>query len=902
MVAAISPLMYLFAAGVLLASLGLAGLLWLVLGAGPRRGRAYRRAQRLLHAGAWKQALAIVRTLRNARLRSALWQGRLRNLEGECLKQAGDVALQERRYEQALEQSLASAELLGLDGKEIRNFIVDRVLSDARQHFAQSQESADQQAEDLLSRLILVQPDCAEAYFWLGMCQARGGAVDLALASFEKSAALGNKRFVDPPLYQGALLLSQGRAQEALRCLGEANRVDSSCPLVTWQLGMALVSANGDCNLAVRALNRALGERGLVQWLSNSSRAWVEAFPEGSSYVRRLASKHRFSCPVFGSDFAAMIRQGQLTLAQAQGRLGNFQESAELYRKILGEVPPTPALLQGLGISLARLDRYDEAFKHLRAALEQEEPKTHQTGGYLALCGALGKPSRPEDKARNVQWAIRLLARFDVLGDLDWARINNLVFAEARQLHLPLELADQARLAQVLVSVSAFDALSAQALAHLAATHPDSVQREHACLYCHAAQQHGVTLPQDLQMFGLLFRNEPAARTFFAERQWSLEEAVFTYLERCAAQRPGHFPVELGPNFPPTGEKLLLDRSQNQLTSGQKEAALATAEVLAKLAPQSSAAHDWLAQVHYRLGQLAAAAEELRRVQQLRPDDYVPVLREAIVQQQLDNRQAVRHAIRRALAMTIEKARSATALLGARLVLKGVADDAQEAARGLQEAGRLLEECLRAEPGNLEALWQLAAVRLLQGDGAGVAELAPALTRPDARDPRIHFLAAVSHLAAGDPIQAQAAAERAATEPALASECHYLQGLAALHRNERPAAVTALEKAAANGSSSANHARALLGSLLFENSQFEDAVKRWQGVEKPKQSIWRIEEPLRSTVYLTALKAFAERHYELAAERFHEAGKLGLRERNLGALIGLSLVRAGQRLLFDNGE
>ena len=39
--------------------------------------------------------------------------------------------------------------------------------------------------------------------------------------------------------------------------------------------------------------------------------------------------------------------------------------------------------------------------------------------------------------------------------------------------------------------------------------------------------------------------------------------------------------------------------------------------------------------------------------------------------------------------------------------------------------------------------------------------------------------------------------------------------------------------------------------------------------------------------------------YEQAADRFREAGKLGLRDKRLGPLLTLALVKAGQRLLFE---
>ena len=85
----------------------------------------------------------------------------------------------------------------------------------------------------------------------------------------------------------------------------------------------------------MRALQRAVGPRGLVLWQQNPQRAWVEAFPEGRSYVRRLATKYPYVCPLLGSDLVHIIRQGNLALAQAFYRGGNFQEAADLYTKLM---------------------------------------------------------------------------------------------------------------------------------------------------------------------------------------------------------------------------------------------------------------------------------------------------------------------------------------------------------------------------------------------------------------------------------------------------------------------------------------------------------------------------------------------------------------------------------------
>jgi tetratricopeptide (TPR) repeat protein len=293
-------------------------------------------------------------------------------------------------------------------------------------------------------------------------------------------------------------------------------------------------------------------------------------------------------------------------------------------------------------------------------------------------------------------------------------------------------------------------------------------------------------------------------------------------------------------------------------------------------------------------------------VQRLRPKDYSPALRLAIIAQELGDGEALRQWINRALAVAVGPARTHAALLGARLLLRSATingsavtlEKTTDVTKNLQDAGRLLEECLRAEPGHVDACWQLAAVRVALADSAGLAQLAPHMERPDVEDARFHYLGAVCQLACGNWKAAVEAARRAAVDSSLEADAHYLQGLALLHVPDRDAARTALEKAATSASRSAEHARALLGNLCFLSGQYDQAVQRWQAIGKPAQSFWKLDEPLRSTLYLTALQALSEERYELASERFREAAKQGLRERKLGPLIGLSLVKAGEKLLF----
>src|SRR5262249_43852617 len=286
------------------------------------------------------------------------------------------------------------------------------------------------------------------------------------------------------------------------------------------------------------------------------------------------------------------------------------------------------------------------------------------------LCGALGKPTREEERPRNVTWAIRLLGRFDVPADPEWARLHERVFAEARSLGLPLGVEDQLRLCQMLVAVNATTASAAAAYDPLPATFPEAVRSEHAWLYCRAALEHGVSSPRDLIFFNRTFREEEAARAFFAARNWDFDGLEYAYLERAAAQRPGQFPEELGPAYPARGAERLLERSRLLERAGQPDAARAAALVLLKLAPASAAAHDRLACLHYRAGNLDQATALLEAWQRLEPANYWPLVRQAVMRQQGGDPAGSRAALRQALRLTDGALRGSLAFLGARLALQ----------------------------------------------------------------------------------------------------------------------------------------------------------------------------------------------------------------------------------------
>ncbi len=873
--------------------------LWLAVGAGPRRRRAYTRAQELLEKGNWREAVEIIEPLRTAPGQTPEWQKRWQKASGEGQLLAVDQALKEKRYEEALRHAVVAAPLLSLAETDQRTRVVEAMLAEVRRLFASTDAEEVDRVYQMLDRVFAVQPVCPEASFWKALCLIRQGQLEPAQASLMTAFEQSGKQFLDPALYLGALLHQMGKPQEGIRFLAEANRVDASCPFITWQMGLSMVAAGNDPGLAVRALQRAIGPRGLGMWKDNPSRAWVEAFPEARSFVRRLATRHPYTCPIFGGDLNILLRQGQLALAQALYRQGNFQEAADLYTRLMQDSPPTLVLLRGLGLSLARLKRYDQAYKHLRTAMEMEGGKDAFTAGYLALCGAMGKPTNPDDRPKNVAWAIRLLARYQLPGNAEWAALYSAVFAEARSLKMAVGEVDQVQLCQTLAGVHATDPLAAAAYSSLAESFPQAVTPHFAWLYARSASIHGVKSERDLDLFGVAFRTSPQMKSYYGVQKWPLDDAEYAYLERAAARAPGRFPEALGADYTPRGEQFLLERSRKEEEAGRKDAALTCMDVLQKLSPTCLAVYDRLACLHYRKGDKERALTLLSGWHRLDPGNHWPLIRAAVIEQERGNAAQRAAAIDRALGLTHGQDKAAVAFLGARLQMReGVAE-----LSALAKTSQLLVECLRHDPQHVQALWCLAAVRSVTGDRDKLAAMAPAMNRPEVKDARFHYLGAVCALAAKDYAQAVELGRRAAADEAVAADSQFVVAWALLHQKNGPEARLALQRVAAvEKAPSAVYAKALLGQLSFARGAYDDAAKWWNALDAKRRTEWKLDDTLRHTVLLSGLQAYDQKRFEQAAERFREAGKLGLRDRRLGDLLTAALIKAGQRLLFEQGK
>jgi tetratricopeptide (TPR) repeat protein len=751
---------------------------WLVWGRGPRRRRGLRAARQQLKAGNWQDALEQLKRIRGIGFPSASWLKTFDAFEADCLHAASEAAIDDKKFEEALELGHRAAKILDEPEHEVRVSVQNAMLREIRRLFAKPGET--HATIDLVARTLKVQSPCREASFWLGMCQLRNGLTEQGLKQlqiartgvskafsiddgFADAAAPGAppappSTFIDPALYLGALLLRKGQAKESLRFLTEANRMDANCPFITLQLGAAIVTAGGDTKYAVRALQRSLGPKGFGMWRDDPHRAWVEGLPDNRSYVRKLASEFTYACPVFGDDLKFLFRQGNLALAQGQFKLGNFKDAADLFDKVLKEGAPSLPVLRGLGLSLAKLGRYDDAFVHLRTAHEMEEEKERLTAGYLALCGAAGKPSRPEDKLANIAWAVRLVTNFNAPGDAEWIGILNCIFAEARQNAIPLGSDDQLYLCEHLVSLKSCDAMSAQAYHFLMATEPGLMRPEYAWLYCRADQEHDVNGDQALALYTMMFANPEPARAFYAEQGWDFDDVERMFLRRAAEKAPGRFPEILGPDYTPRGEQLLLAKAQQQEEGGQREAGLATIEILVKLSPTNTSAMDRAAGLHYRAGRLEPAYQLLEQWHQAQPTEPMPLVRQAILLHQQGNDSACFGKLQNAMNLSQGRRRANIAFVGARLALQRwlVPNPDQPVEIGtLPAVLDFLGDCLTHDPNHAQAQWSLAAVRWLQGDTAALAGQGEAMQNAEVADPRYHYLAALCHLLGSRPDREQ---------------------------------------------------------------------------------------------------------------------------------------------------
>ena len=154
---------------------------------------------------------------------------------------------------------------------------------------------------------------------------------------------------IDPPLYLGALLLRQGQAKDALRYLTEANRIDGNCPIVTVQLGAAMIAAGGDMQMAVRALQRPWDCAACSSGLTTRRTPGSTAFRKGARTSGKLASSYAYVCPLWGADLGPLLQQANLAWDRGFTRWAPIRRRPIFSPRRFTTGAPSLAVLRGLG-------------------------------------------------------------------------------------------------------------------------------------------------------------------------------------------------------------------------------------------------------------------------------------------------------------------------------------------------------------------------------------------------------------------------------------------------------------------------------------------------------------------------------------------------------------------------
>lgn len=241
-----------------------------------------------------------------------------------------------------------------------------RLLTDAGISLAAIDE-----ARPLLER----NADDAEALAVTAAAQSGAEQLEEAAANFERVIAIRPDYPVARHNY-AALLCKQGRAEEALLELDEAERLGASGPSVLYNRGSALVMLSR-FDEADAALRRAL-----------------ELSPEDVASHELLAKL----CFMRGEeDFTRSlegIERPDLVLLRGDllRRAGHIDRALGLMRDLYGRYPESPSLATSLAVLLQEHGQLEEALVHARRAAEAMPDDTAANENLIAILLQLGRP------------------------------------------------------------------------------------------------------------------------------------------------------------------------------------------------------------------------------------------------------------------------------------------------------------------------------------------------------------------------------------------------------------------------------------------------------------------------------------------------------------------------------
>jgi tetratricopeptide (TPR) repeat protein len=847
------------------------------------RERSLRQARRELAAGDWQAAFTTAGQLRNPKRPDSRFDQRVQNFEGDCLYCAAELALQGRRYAEALELMRGAGDRLGLPEAEFDKRIEDLLLAELRRRLAS--DPAANEIRRLAQEVMRVRAGHPEASFWLGLHHLHAGRTDSAMAVLRD--ALADSEVPDSALYLGAILLKADQAAQAIECLRHAAQIAPDCPTVLAQYGAAIIATNGDAVTAVHALEIATGPEGLSKYARTPTQMWNTLGSQ--SWLAALVRKTPVACPLGLDRIEESLATARRFLAVALERSDRASDAAAIYLQAFSAGDHSLDVRKGLGLALARAGSYDEALAHLQAAYERENPPSSSTIGLLALTLSRSTTARTADHVRQVQQALNVLTALDVRDDPEWAGIARDVVEEAKNADVDLTPAHRLALARAFAVADAFDPIALETYDRLGQD-AETIPLEIAAAYVRAAVEFGTCGNNDENLFNRAFRERETLKRLFADRKWDFGKAERLYLERWVQRHPGRYPDAPGLLYGAIAERILIDEWRRHVTVGRTEEGRSTLDLAFRLGPTRALTLDRLAEQADRRGDRIDVMQYLETWVKHHPHDPRPLVRRALLDRREGRASEALEQLTDACGIATGPQRGKLLLMTARIAL---------AAKNYDAAAELFEQARLLAPQDSEPITGLAALALQRRDYDKLASLAPLFDQGGSQNPVRSLLACVSFALAGEEVRAAVELAVAASEPTLTAEANYLRTVILIWQDQNDEARASLETVTLAPGQSREGIQAIHGLLAWKAGEYADTLLAWGDLSAERRAEWNLDRHYATAAFMYGAAAVTAEKPAEALEWIRQARENGFKHDQLAVLEAWLRQRVGQPCAGD---
>jgi predicted TPR repeat methyltransferase len=214
------------------------------------------------------------------------------------------------------------------------------------------------EAEEIYRRILLAEPDRAEALHGVGLLALQVGKAELAAAYLGRAAQAAPQTGVYR-YNQGEAWLLVGDHNQAAACLQQAVALDPARPEPHAALGVAWSRLQRFADAASslqKAIDLGMDRPELDQHLGNAL-LQLNRFAEAERFARKAIERVPNSA------------ESSQTLGEALAGLGRHDEAMESFRRAVAIKPDFALPHYSLGMTLGQLERFEEAIDELRAAL-----------------------------------------------------------------------------------------------------------------------------------------------------------------------------------------------------------------------------------------------------------------------------------------------------------------------------------------------------------------------------------------------------------------------------------------------------------------------------------------------------------------------------------------------------